>query len=62
MQFVNNHVLHARASYEDDREAGAVRHLKRLWLETGVLADDDKPDAFRMGGTTVDWWKAAQQP
>ena len=38
IQFVNNyHVLHARKSYVDDREAGLVRHLKRLWLETRVL-------------------------
>ena len=61
VQLVNNyHVLHARAAYTDDREAGAVRHLKRLWLETAVLTDDDKPDAFRMGATTEDWWKAAE--
>ena len=26
-----------------------------------VLTDHDKPDAFRMVGTTEDWWKAAQQ-
>lgn len=39
MQFINNfHVLHGRTAYEDDRSAGAVRHLKRLWLETEVLA------------------------
>jgi hypothetical protein len=33
----------------DDRAAGKVRHLKRLWLETDVLAD--RPDIFtnRMG-------------
>ena len=38
MQFINNyHVLHARTAYEDDRSAGHVRHLKRLWLETTVL-------------------------
>ena len=38
MQFVNNyHVLHARDAYEDDRAAGRIRHLKRLWLETDVL-------------------------
>ena len=61
MQFVNNyHVLHARAAYADDREAGAVRHLKRLWLETDILTDDDKPEAFRLGATTEDWWKAAE--
>jgi len=38
MQFINNyHVLHGRTAYEDDRGAGRVRHLKRLWLETTVL-------------------------
>ena len=38
MQFINNfHVLHGRTPYEDDRAAGQVRHLKRLWLETTVL-------------------------
>ena len=38
MQFINNyHVLHGRTAYEDDRGAGHVRHLKRLWLETTVL-------------------------
>lgn len=46
MQFVNNyHVLHARKAYEDDRSAGLVRHLKRLWLETSVL--EDRPAYFR---------------
>ena len=40
MQFVNNyHVLHARAAYADDRANGRIRHLKRLWLETDLLAD-----------------------
>lgn len=40
MQFVNNyHVLHGRTAYEDDRASGQIRHLKRLWLETEVLAD-----------------------
>ena len=43
MQFINNyHVLHGRTAYEDDRGAGHVRHLKRLWLETTVL---DQPSA-----------------
>ena len=52
MQFVNNyHVLHGRDGYEDDRAAGKVRHLKRLWLETDVLTDDDKPERFRLGRT-----------
>jgi hypothetical protein len=38
MQFINNyHVLHGRTAYEDDRGAGRIRHLKRLWLETTVL-------------------------
>ncbi len=45
IQFVNNyHVLHARKSYIDDREAGLVRHLKRLWLETRAL--EDRPPYF----------------
>ena len=45
MQFVNNyHVLHAREAYDDDRAAGQIRHLKRLWLETDVLADAEKPE------------------
>ena len=40
MQFINNyHVLHGRTAYTDDRVSGKVRHLKRLWLETSVLAD-----------------------
>jgi hypothetical protein len=46
MQFINNyHVLHGRAEYVDDRAAGKVRHLKRLWLETEVLSD--RPPYFR---------------
>jgi len=46
IQFVNNyHVLHARTTYEDDRAAGLVRHLKRLWLETEVLTE--RPAMFR---------------
>jgi hypothetical protein len=46
MQFINNyHVLHGREPYEDDRESGRIRHLKRLWLETEVLAD--RPAHFR---------------
>lgn len=46
MQFVNNyHVLHGRTAYEDDRASGQVRHLKRLWLETEVLAD--RPPYFQ---------------
>lgn len=40
MQFINNyHVLHGRTAYADDRGAGRIRHLKRLWLQTDVLAD-----------------------
>jgi hypothetical protein len=46
MQFINNyHVLHGRAPYTDDRAAGKVRHLKRLWLETDALVD--RPPYFR---------------
>jgi hypothetical protein len=46
MQFINNyHVLHARTAYEDDREAGLVRHLKRLWLATDTLTD--RPPYFQ---------------
>ena len=56
MQFVNNyHVLHARDEYEDDRAAGKVRHLKRLWLETDLLADGEKPEHFRLGRTDGYW-------
>ena len=40
IQFINNyHVMHGRTAYEDDRSAGRIRHLKRLWLETDVLSD-----------------------
>ena len=40
MQFINNyHVMHGRTAYADGSQAGQVRHLKRLWLETSVLAD-----------------------
>ena len=46
MQFINNfHVLHGRTAYEDDREGGKIRHLKRLWLETTVLTD--RPPYFQ---------------
>jgi hypothetical protein len=49
MQFINNyHVLHGRTSYVDDRASGKVRHLKRLWLETEVLAD--RPPHFANHG------------
>ena len=49
-RYVEEHVLHGRTAYEDDRAAGKVRHLKRLWLETEVLKD--RPEQFinRMGG------------
>jgi len=56
IQFVNNyHVLHAREGYRDDRESGRIRHLKRLWLETDLLADEAKPEHFRLGRTDS-WW------
>jgi hypothetical protein len=56
MQFINNyHVLHARRSYRDDRAAGKVRHLKRLWLETPLLAGESKPERFRLDGNAA-WW------
>ena len=56
MQFVNNyHVLHGRDGYADDREPGRVRHLKRLWLETDILADEDKPERFRLGRSDSYW-------
>ena len=46
MQFINNyHVLHGREPYLDDRAAGKIRHLKRLWLETEALPD--RPKYFR---------------
>ncbi len=46
MQFVNNyHVLHGRSPYRDDRAAGKIRHLKRLWLETEALPA--RPPYFR---------------
>jgi hypothetical protein len=62
MQFVDNyHVLHARRAYVDDRAAGKVRHLKRLWLETGVLTDDDKPEAFRLSDTSRAWRAMAKK-
>ncbi|HEY5070847.1 MAG TPA: TauD/TfdA family dioxygenase [Caulobacteraceae bacterium] len=46
MQFINNyHVLHGRTPYRDDRGAGKVRHLKRLWLETDAVGE--RPRWFR---------------
>jgi len=51
MQFINNyHVLHGRSPYVDDRAAGKVRHLKRLWLETGMIADRPRIFTNFMGG------------
>jgi hypothetical protein len=59
MQFVNNyHVLHARDAYVDDRPHGRVRHLKRLWLETDILADAQKPERFRLGRSGSSHWSA----
>jgi hypothetical protein len=56
MQFVNNyHVLHSRAAYQDDPATGRVRHLKRLWLETDLIPNDEKPERFRLGGTKSYW-------
>jgi len=53
MQFINNfHVLHGRTAYADDRAAGSVRHLKRLWLETQVL--ESRPSYFRKS-TSSHW-------
>lgn len=49
IQLINNfHVLHGRTAYEDDRARGRVRHLKRLWLETDVLAS--RPPYFANRG------------
>jgi hypothetical protein len=62
MQFINNyHVLHGREPYRDDQAAGRVRHLKRLWLETSVLSEDEKPEVFRLGRTSRSWWDAARK-
>lgn len=50
MQFINNfHVLHGRTPYVDDRAAGKIRHLKRLWLETEVLTERPPQFVNRMG-------------
>ena len=50
MQFINNyHVLHGRTAYEDNRAVGKIRHLKRLWLETEVLAERPPQFVNRMG-------------
>jgi alpha-ketoglutarate-dependent taurine dioxygenase len=46
IQLINNyHVLHGRLPYRDDPATGRVRHLKRLWLETGALTS--RPPHFR---------------
>ena len=56
MQFVNNyHVLHARRGYVDDRAAGKVRWLKRLWLATDVLGPDDRPARYQRVGAMTHW-------
>lgn len=60
MQFIDNyHVLHGREPYEDDPDNGKVRHLKRLWLETSVLTDQQKPEQFRLARSAKSWWDAA---
>ena len=56
MQFVNNyHVLHGRKRYTDDREAGNVRWLKRLWLATDVLGPDDRPERYQRNASMSHW-------
>ena len=56
IQFVNNyHVLHGRNSYVDDRDAGRVRWLKRLWLATDVLGPDDRPERYQRIGAMQHW-------
>ena len=48
IQFINNyHVMHGRTAYRDDRSAGTVRHLKRLWLESAAL--ESRPEYFQNG-------------
>lgn len=45
IQLIDNyHVLHGRTAFEDDRDQGRVRHLKRLWLETDAF--DSRPPWF----------------
>ncbi|MDZ7679938.1 MAG: TauD/TfdA family dioxygenase [Acidimicrobiales bacterium] len=62
MQFIDNyHVVHGRERYSDAPDEGRVRHLKRLWLETRVLTDDDKPERFRMARSASHWWKGRQK-
>ncbi len=56
IQFVNNyHVLHGRNAYVDDRDAGRVRWLKRLWLATRVLGPDDRPERYQRTGAMQHW-------
>lgn len=60
IQLINNfHVAHGRTAYEDDRDAGQVRHLKRLWLETEVLAD--RPPRFANRRTHWDHQRTASR-
>lgn len=48
IQLINNyHVMHGRTAYEDDTASGAVRHLKRLWLESPMLTS--RPEHFANG-------------
>ena len=56
IQFVNNyHVLHGRRAYVDDTDSGRVRWLKRIWLATEVLGEDDRPERFQARGTLAHW-------
>jgi len=58
MQFVNNyHVLHGRKPYTDNADSGRVRWLKRIWLATEVLAEEDRPLRFQVGGAVSHWAK-----
>ena len=56
MQFINNyHVLHGRRRYTDDPANGHIRWLKRLWLATDVLGQDDRPDRYQRAGAMQHW-------
>ena len=58
IQFVNNyHVLHGRKPYADDTDSGRVRWLKRLWLATEILSEDQRPERFRARGALSHWAK-----
>ena len=60
MQFINNyHVMHGRTAYSDDRQAGSIRHLKRLWLETRVL--EKRPLHFRNSASHWDQKRSASR-